>query len=214
MKTNYFLNMIQHLRQYEEVMLYGHVLIMNDADCKEVIEFLKNEYQTEITEYPYHAPPFNDDAALWAAKTIYLAAQLLLYRENKPEDLDALFPEHIMTTDASAILSADLCLRFLPDAINELKIIDSMDPLIPLLENILLQWHFSGINYPLETEKLNQEITGTNDCLKQLYINRIIEYKKIHLARHPVFKEWISANMGIFTQEFWNEFQLEKNTDG
>jgi hypothetical protein len=212
MKHNYFLNMVQHLRQHEEIMLFGNIVKIDDNDAAEVAVYLQEEYRKESQEYPYTAPPFDVAAALWAAKTMNMAAQLLLFRENKPEDLNSLFPPYENELTASALLSADLCLRFLPDTVRELKLIDSMDSLIQLLENILATWHYSGVGYTLDKEQLTFETVASDPCMRQLYINRIIYYKNIQLAKHPVFRDRISADMGIFANDFWKEFQLEKQT--
>lgn len=210
MKQNYFLNMVQHLRQHEEVMLFGNILHINDTDAAETVAYLQEQYRAESLEYPYTAPPFNAAAALWAAKTMNMAAQLLLYRENKPDDLGSLFPAFDREIDTSAVLSADLCLRFLPDALRELKIIDSLDPLILILENILLQWHYSGIHYPLDLSKANPEAGLADPCLRQLYIDRIIHYRNLGLAQHELFRRHISAALGLYAPDYWKEFQTEK----
>lgn len=202
--THYFSKMIQHLWQEEEVMLYGNLLEISDEDVQEVITFLKEQYRIEALDYPHQAPAFDEAAALWGAKTIYLAAQLLLYRNTEIEDLPALFPP-LELTNPSAVLSVDLCLRFLPELIKELSVIDVEDPLIPLLVKLLETWHYSGINYELDVETLNFEKLKTDACLQQLYCDRVVHYKKLKLAQHPSVKPMILANLGDYVKEFWNE---------
>lgn len=210
MKQNYFLNMVQHLRQHEEVMLFGNILHIDDTDAAETVAYLQEQYRAESLEYPYTAPPFDAAAALWAAKTMNMAAQLLLYRENKPDDLSTLFPAFDREIDKSCMLSADLCLRFLPDTLRELKIIDSLDPLILILEHILQQWHYSGIHYPLDLSKPDLEKCLADPCMRQLYLDRIIHYKNISLAQHELFRHHISAALGLYAPDYWKEFQTEK----
>jgi len=210
MKQNYFLNMVQHLRQHEEVMLFGNILHIDEADAAEAVAYLQEQYRAESLEYPHTAPPFDAAAALWAAKTMNMAAQLLLYRENKPDDLGALFPAFDREIDKASVLSADLCLRFLPDTLRELKIIDSLDPLILILENILHQWHYSGIHYPLDLSKVELERNLADPCLRQLYLDRIIYYKNISLAQHELFRRHISAALGLYASDYWKEFETEK----
>ncbi|OFY83686.1 MAG: hypothetical protein A3F72_12795 [Bacteroidetes bacterium RIFCSPLOWO2_12_FULL_35_15] len=214
MTSNYFLKTIQTLRKQEEIILFGNILLINDTEASEVVEFLKIEYHQEALEYPFEVPDFDADAALWAAKTIYTCTQLVLYRENRVSDLAFLLPDFSNELTPSAILSCDLCYRFMPEILVQLKIIDSEDDILPILEKQLLLWHYSGIHYPLETEKLDFQTISSNNCLQQLYMNRIIEYKKINLAKHQACKSWIEANLGIFTQDFWNELKLEKNING
>ncbi len=140
-------------------------------------------------------------AALWGAQTIYVAAQLMLYRETKPADLETLLPSFT----GEVLASADLTLRFLPDIITHLTLIDPEDTLIELLEKHLYVWHFSGIWYPLETENLNFKAVSANPCLHQMYSNRVIAAKKAQLANHPALKERVNAAMGIFAADFWRD---------
>lgn len=208
MTKYYFLNAIQTLRQQEEVILYERLLHISEQEKNEVAAFLYQEYQHESLEYPYQIPEFDAEAALWAAQFLYISIQLVLYREHKENDLANLLPDFPNAITSSAILSADLCLRFLPDVLIQLRLIDSEDSLIEMLETQLSRWHYSGINYTLPLDSLDFHTIAANPCLHQLYINRIITHKKIHLSQHPVFKEAISANFGLFAQEFWNDFKI------
>lgn len=202
--------MVRHLREHEEIMLFRNILNIDEYDGAETISYLQEEYRKESLEYPYTAPLFDPAAALWAAKTMNMAAQLLLYRENKPEDLESLFLAYEKEINSSAMLSADLCLRFLPDTLKEITLIDSMDPIILLLERILSQWHYSGIHYPRDPETPDLQTITSDPCLQQLYLNRIIHYKNLKLALHPLFREKISANLGLFANDYWKEFKTEK----
>ncbi|MES2514465.1 MAG: hypothetical protein V4580_09980 [Bacteroidota bacterium] len=213
MQSNLFLNMIQTLRQQEEVMLYGNIMLISDEDAKHVTAFLKSEYQKEIIDHPFKAPAFDDAAALWAAKTVYISAQLMLYRENKGTDLELLLPAFQKEAHASEIMSADLCLRFLPDILVHLKLIDPEDILIPILENFLNSWHYSGVTYPLKTTDMNFSAISANACLQQLYVNRIIQSKNTSLAKLPAFEKHIAAALGLYTTHFWNDFKLETHHD-
>jgi hypothetical protein len=210
MVDNYFLEMIQTLRKHEEVILYGNILHVNEKYTEVVVNFLHKEYQKEILEYPHATiPDFDPTAALWAAKTIYTAAQLLLYRENKETDLEILLPDYKALHNASSVLSVDLCLRFLPDVLEQLKIIDSEDAIIDILERKIIYWHYSGINYALPLNQLDFEGMFAESALKSVYINRIITYKKINLAKHAAFINSIAGHLGIFADHFWKEFNRE-----
>lgn len=208
--SNFFLKMIQNLRQNEEIMLYGNLLNISEADSVEVTTFLENEFRQESFSYPYEIPPFDEKAALWSAKTVYNAAQLILYRENNEADLAMLLPKYPDNFTPAALLSADLCFRFLPNMLVQLKLIDPEDKLIEVLENLLHQGHYSGINYPLDFEKCDFTQIAKNKCLMQLYCNRIVDNKNLALAKHPIFKDWIQANLGIYAQEFWNDLIINE----
>ena len=207
--------MIRTLRKQEEVILYGNIVHINEKYTGAVVEFLQKEYQKEILEYPDHnLPAFETEAALWAAQTIYTAAQLLLYRENKETDLEQLLPDYNITRTASAVLSVDLCLRFLPDILVQLKMIDSEDSIIEILERKLIYWHYSGINYTLPLQLLDFNSMFIEHALKSIYINRIITYKKLDLANQDACKDTVAAHLGLFAEQFWKEFNREKYIDG
>jgi hypothetical protein len=203
--ADYFLWSIKHLHQHEEMMLYGNLLQISVEEASEVSLFLKGIYEQEATDYPYNAPIFDAEAALWGAKIIYTASQLLLYRENKDADIEQLLPSFSHTITASAMLSADLSLRFLTDIIYQLKLIDPEDKLIESLETHLQTWHYSGVSYPLSVESLDFEIVTANPSLYQLYLNRVTAHKNVKLAKHPALIEGIRANLGMFAQTFWKE---------
>lgn len=200
------LNMIRRLRLEEEILLYGNLLTVTTGDMDAVRVFLQAEFEKEALDFPLGAPAFDPNAAGWAAKTAYLAAQLILYRENKPEHLDSLLPPYDGEVHASAIVSADLCFRFLSPMVQQLKLIDTEDALIPILENHLHQWHYSGISHALKIETLDFNTIVSDPCLYTLYCNRIISQRKLPLAQHDLFVHPIRAAMGIYGNELWKEF--------
>jgi hypothetical protein len=211
MDTNLFLKMIKHLRREEEVVLFGNVISISRQEENQAADFLISEFQAESLEYPHTPPPFNTHAALWAAKTVYRAAQLMLYRENKIVEVEDLLPSYDAAIDPSAILSADLYLRFIPDIISHLKLIDPEDPLIKILEQQLIIWHYSGVGYPLNIDELKINSEYSQSCLLQLYTNRIIENRRLPLAIHPFFIKAVSASLGMFASEIWKDFKPERS---
>ena len=213
MNNGYFLNMIKTLREKQEVVLYQNLFEISEEEKNEVADYLYQQYSSEQLEYPYTPPSFDKKAATWAAEVVYLIAQLILYRQNKPEELENLFPNDNFECSASTISSADLCLRFLPYMYNELKMIDPEDDLLNIIEAKLHKWHYSGINYPLNTNDLDHTIIFNDKCLLQLYINRVIEYKNKELAKLPLINKQIRANLGIYTNEFWSEINTIKSNE-
>lgn len=208
--TNLFLKMLLNLRQ-EEVMLYDNLLSVHKAEEREVLYFLEMEYQEECSNYPHQAPSFHPKAALWAAKTVYFAAQLILYRENQVDELNSLLPSFDETIDPEAILSADLCLRFLPAIITKLKIIDPEDALIEVLETHLVAWNYSAIGYGLDWSSINFNPFKQHPCLYQLYLDRIIEHKVHALASLPAFQKGIQASLGWHANLLWSDLNLNNN---
>lgn len=213
MPNNYILEMITTLREKEEVVLSSiNPLIPSDIEKKELGEYLSFAYLNESTEYPFTPPPFNAEAAIWAAQLVYTVAQFIVNRQTaeKSISLSHITEGDLFTCNPSTVLSTDLCLRFIPDFISQLKLIDERDKRIPLLEAQLKKWHYSGVQYTLPLEELNFELILSNDCLTQLYLNRIIKYKNISLAKHKAFNHLLKANLGIFESDYWNELNLIK----
>jgi hypothetical protein len=208
--TNLFLKMLLNLRQ-EEVMLYDNLLSAQEAEEKEVLYFLEMEYQEEKTNHPHQAPNFHPSAALWAAKTVYFAAQLILYRENQPGELKTLLPSFNGVINAETILSADLCLRFLPAIITKLKVIDTEDVLIEVLETHLSTWHYSAIGYPLDWSTIEFANIEQHPCLYQLYLDRIIEHKVHALASIVPFEKGIQASLGWHSNLLWSDLNLSNS---
>jgi hypothetical protein len=208
---DYFLKMIRNLRQNEQIMLYGHILEITDADAQAVRDFLKGEYDQESLGYPENVPSFDSGAALWAAQTIYIAAQLILYRENQEKDLSLLLPDYQSPPTAGGMLSADLCLRFLPQMITQLKNIDSEDALIGVLERKLIYWHYSGVAHPMDVDQLDFSVVD-DPSMKQMYAERVIDYRKLSLALHPSLGEYISAQLGLYGHTLWKDFKKNIST--
>ena len=205
--VNNFLQTISSLRMLEELIVFGKMEIIPESDYKDVITFLEEEYLEESTGFPMNVPAFNAEAALWGAKTIYAAACVLLDRNQNNNELDLLFPPYAGNIEAGSILSVDLCLRFLPPILFQLKRIDVEDEAIMLLENILATWHYSGINYQLNYSKINFTTISDNVCMYQLYCDRIIQFKNLELAQLPVFNSHIKGCLGLHTHIFWNELK-------
>ena len=59
MSQQYFLQMIKHLRECEEVILYEKVISWENTEEQDLIDFLSQEYQNESLNYPYQISEFN-----------------------------------------------------------------------------------------------------------------------------------------------------------
>lgn len=204
---NYFYETIFQLRAHEEIILYDKLLFFKGEDDALVKDFLQIEFDIESENHPYTTPKYNAEAALWAAKIVYTSCQILLYRAHKEAELTNLLPTFPQTITKDAILSADLCLRFLPQVLEDSKMIDIEDPMIPILESILQQWHYSGIGLKLTLENLDFFPILMHPCLEQLYIDRVIEKKDRKRAELPQIAEKIRATLGNYTESYWIEFK-------
>lgn len=200
--------MIMHARRESEVVLYQNILNTSIDELEETMEFLESEYKLESISYPYSAPLFDKNAASWAAQLFYISSQLLLYREHKSEELNTLIPSYKGNITPSAILSADLTLRFVPNILKELTLIDNSDILIDILEKQLFTWHYSAIGYPLKNmDNVDMSIIESHDCLKQLYIDRVIDKEAKQLAKNPIIASLLESACGIYKKELCPKFE-------
>jgi hypothetical protein len=207
--NHFFYNTIFQLRSKEEMLLYDRVIEFSLEDEELVKNFLRKEFETESLNYPFNSSIYNAEAALWAAKIIYTSCQLLLYREHENEELPELLPDFPFKKNVDSILSADLCLRFLPQVILEAKSIDESDYLVPILEKIIQEWHYSGIGIDTNLEYIKLEMIFSNSCLEQLYIDRVIDRKDLGRAQIPELKNKIKSSLGNHLSYFWKELKEE-----
>lgn len=204
----YFHDMIRHARTTGEVILYKNILEITQTEEEDVILLLAKDYEQECLSHPYTSPTFSSSAAIWAARLFYYASQALLFREHNITELRQLIKPYDGNITAETIISADLCLRFIPDLLFELELLDNTDPLIPILEEIMQTWHFSAIGYKFdETEKLDFTNIKESKCLNQLYTNRVIELKVKALSQHPALHSDIEAELSIYKNDLWSQFE-------
>lgn len=208
--TGNFLRMLRQLRLYEEVVLYADIPGFSVQEAREADDFLRSEYERELKEYPSGAPVYNSEAALWAATLIYRASQLLLYREQKEVQLEGMFPHYMGERNLSAILSADLTLRFIPSVLEKLHEINPEDGLLVILNKIASEWDYSAIGSNVDSGLADFEMAGKNPLFMKLYIDRIIAVRDQRLATNASVNREIRSSLGMYTNELWNNFDLIK----
>lgn len=201
MTEQFFLRMITLLRNEEQVLVYACIPDFSASEGEEVKRFLATEYANECLEYPGHPPAFDASAALWAAQYVYITAQLILYRETPEALLPTHLPEYNGDLTPESILSADLCLRFLPVMLEQITLIDPEDALIPLLRQVLEKWHFSAALSGIITEPSDTESVLQHPTIRQLYCDRIIRSNFSELDKHPAFQSFITASLGFVLSE-------------
>jgi hypothetical protein len=201
--------MIKILREQEEVMLYGNVFDITEEEDEMVIQFLSSEYDKESLNYPGKPTKFEPVVALWAAKICYYSAQFLLYRQSEPESLEKYFEKlRGDYSDPNFHISADLCLRFIPQFVTELKMINSDDKLIELLESILKDFPLSAPQYISEDSTNLGELAKDYGFAQQL-ADKIIPLKKMSLI-NEFTQGQVNASLGAYKDLFWKNYSYEK----
>lgn len=211
---NPFLHTIFQLRREGDLVLYDNFQLPTDEECLIAGDLLEEEYELEKVAYPFTAPPFDLPAALWGAKTLYTFAQLVLYRKHEEAAIPGLFTAYTGAITPDAIVSADLCLRFLPQLYQQVSKIDDTDIILSLMQEVLNQWHYSGIGRLTAADEKQLQVIKSNACLQQLYADRIISRKDKTLATHPHWQLIVKGCLGIYKDSYWKELTfIDLNTN-
>lgn len=202
-----FLDTMFLLRKEECITLFSNLQQISPQEEAEAGDYLETEFEKERLEFLSDQLTYSKETAVWAAKVLYHSAQLYLIRENTEKNIDNLIPGFKGTRDIPSILSADLSLRFLPQVMVALHTADPEDPLIAMLENILMQFHYSGIGYDLDLKNVNWKEELKDNTYRKLYLERIVEKKDYKLAEIPFINKLLIAEFGIHKDLFWRELK-------
>jgi hypothetical protein len=206
-----FLDTLFLLRQEECITIFTDLLEISRKEENDAAEYLETEFEKERLEFLSDTISYDKEAAVWAAKVLYHSVQLHLIRQDTAKDLDTLIPAFKGKRNISAILSADLSLRFLPQIIMVLQQADPEDRLIKLLENILAQFHYSAVGFNLELENIKWEEELKDSTYRKLYLERIVEKKSYQLAEIPYINNLLIAEFGLYKDVFWKELKIMNN---
>ena len=203
---NPFFKMVEHLLLTNTLVLFGRINKVTVEQEKQVVTLLETYYNKESIDYPGISPQFDQEAAAWSSKVLFYAAQLVMYREHSGDTLSDFFPDYQRPKTAAAMITADLSLRYLPSILKYLEQIDLEDALIPILKKILIEWEYSGLLSNMDFEVKNVDLILTDNCLSKLYVNRIIENKKVKVGRQEKIKPFVLSALGNYKNEFWKDF--------
>ena len=206
-----FLDTLFLLRKEGVLTVFSDLKTLSIKEENEAEDFFESEFEKERLEFLSDQVAFDKEAAIWAAKILYHSAQLYLIRKDTAKDLEKMIPQYQGEKNVSAILSADLSLRFLPQLLDALQLADSTDPLVKMLENILHQFHYSGIGLDLNLEKINWQEELKDKTYRKLYLERIVEKKAYKLAEIPYINQLLIAEFGIYKDVFWRKLKIVEN---
>ncbi|PWN62375.1 hypothetical protein [Chryseobacterium oncorhynchi] len=203
-----FLDTIFLLRKNQCITLFSNLQEISLKEETEAGDYFETEFEKERLEFLSDQLVCDKTTAVWAAKVLYHSAQLYLIRENTAKNIENLIPRFQGTKNVSSILSADLSLRFLPEVIIALNSVDPEDTLITLLEDILTEFHYSGIGYDLDLERVNWEEELKDKTYRKLYLERIVDKKDYKLAEIPFINKLLIAEFGMHKDAFWRELKI------
>lgn len=203
-----FLDTLFLLRKEGTVTIFSDIKSISQKEEQDAAGYFESEFEKERLEFLSTIINCDRETAVWAAKVLYHSAQLYLIRENTAKNLQQLIPSFKGKRDTSSIISADLSLRFLPQIISVLHNVDPEDSLIKILKNILQQFHYSGIGYDLDLEKIDWEEELNDKTYRKLYLERIVEKKAYRLAEIPYINRLLMAEFGMYKDVFWRDLQI------
>lgn len=206
-----FLDTLFLLRKDECITIFTDLYEISKKEEQEAADYFESEFEKERLEFLSDQINCDRETAVWAAKILYHSAQLYLIRKDTAKNLDKLIPPFNGKRSISALLSADLSLRFLPQTISALQAADPEDPLIKMLENILLQFHYSGVGFDLDLENINWVEELKDKTYRKLYLERIVEKKSYRLAEIPYINKLLIAEFGLHKDVFWRELKIVEN---
>ncbi|WP_312394939.1 hypothetical protein [Chryseobacterium sp.] len=206
-----FLDTLFMLRKDECITIFTDIQEISKKEEHDAADYFESEFEKERLEFLSDQISCDKEAAVWAAKVLYHSAQLHLIRKGTGKDLEKLIPKFKGKRDVSSMLSVDLSLRFLPQIIIVLQNADPEDALVKMLEEILFQFHYSGIGYDLNLEKINWEEELKDKTYRKLYLERIVEKKAYPLAEIPYINQLLIAEFGMYKDIFWRELKIVKD---
>ena len=168
------------------------------ASAYAVLEhYLLAAYEQEAKVLPRPLPPFEAQAALWAAALIQRCALAILDRQQSAKDLALAFGSYEPQPQASAMLSADLCLRYLPALYQKLQELGPEDPLLPHLRDLGQIWHYSALGLPgLDLPSLDLNPLQASPALRLAYLDRLLERRAWAYRQVPYLEAELQAHLG------------------
>jgi hypothetical protein len=193
---------IQDLVQQGKVTVEGEVIPFSEEDIQQSIVFLQEYYNINVNELTGTVPAFHAEAALWAARYLYRAVQLVLLRNLGNETVNDLLIAFDGEVSTETVLSVDLCFRYLGDLLALAKGLAPDDLLVKRLQEAAVQWPFSSVGMPVDIRG-DINVILENDCLRRAYIDRIIEARDIKRCNNILIKEYIQEALGNYSHELW-----------
>lgn len=166
-------------------------------------------YERDRYNMPGTVPPFDQNAALWAATYMYRTIQFMLMRDLGEKELAEHLHDFAQPRDAAAMYSADLVLRFLPDVFNLARGLSPDDPLVLRLKKTAAQFPLSSVPVEIPDDTDLQQVME-HRSLRLAYTDRIIKHKNHKRITNDEIREAVKTALGDEAGKLWPEFRLLK----
>lgn len=165
------------------------------SDAQQILVQFESEYRISLAAEP---PAFDLKIGCEAALSLYRVCQCLVYRDLDPREVlpDPTSDDGTLTS-AAGHYSADLTLRFLPDAWRLARDASENDPLVSFLLTTATRWPLSSVGIP-GTPLGSIDGFVDNPSLLTLYVDRIIECCDKSRVDDPRVREAIVRAIGAY----------------
>lgn len=197
---------IQDLVQQGKVTVAAQIVPFSEEDIQRSIACLQLLYNNNAKELTGAIPAFDAGSALWAATYLYRAVQLAMLRSAGDDTVNELLTPFTGPETPETIVSADLCLRYLPDLLSLAKGLAPGDILVQRLQETAAQWPFSSVGLSIPITK-DITILLQHTCLRQAYIDRIIATRDAARSNHRQVNEYLTEALGNHSHTLWPGWQ-------
>lgn len=175
----------------------GRVRVPADGDPQADVAAAVEELDRALhPDLPADPPPLDADVAAWALTILYRGCQALVHREIEGDAVRAALAAPCPADSSSgACYSTDLAFRYLPDLLSLARGIAPADPLVAGLMELARAWPLSSVGVK-DLREVDVTPFIDDPCLRQLYVDRIIERGDVSRLGHPAVDEAVQAALG------------------
>lgn len=151
-------------------------------------------------ELPGSPPRFVPVAALWSAKSLYMASSLLIHRDSDAQQISQLLSEP--PPDPAKVEShyaVDLTMRFLADFVRLARSAASNDPLLDHLMEWARSWPLSSVGME-GVPDVDINPLRTSPTMMRLYRDRIVACKDTTRLKPPDVRELAAVSLGDYPE--------------
>ena len=163
------------------------------------VQIIRSRFEVLSLDYPADMPDFDADAALWAGQWVYYAVHLMVIRDAGEAEITRLMPPYSAAPSPSAVISADVCLSYLPEILHAAKGFAPGDILVTTLKTTARSWPFSAAGLALEGLPDIRIFSG-HPALMQIYTDRLIQYRQRERLRDPLLAPWLQHITGNYSE--------------
>ncbi|MDX1925980.1 MAG: hypothetical protein SFV81_05655 [Pirellulaceae bacterium] len=178
---------------------------------EELAETIRAADALARAEAAFEAPQLDLKAAEWSLQVLAWGCNLLMNRTEVNTNLPIRLAEQEPKGESvREHWSADLGFRFFNSLILRCQQIGPYDSLLQQLIQIGHRWPLSLVGVQADVSQAKLELLLSNNCLRSVLVDRVVESKDEQLAQHPLlaphiaqavgahpnFKQWQTSNSG------------------